>query len=504
MVLIVISIAWLLGVFAADALHLPLAPLLAAAAVGGVGAVITGRVPRARIVLIALCAASLGGARLVAAQVQPTPLSIWLLNGSDQRLRGVIAEDPKRAADGQRVVIAADSVQRGGRWARAEGLMLVTLPAYPERRYGDRLELSGMLKTPRPPKRPGEFDYQQYLARKRIFSLLTPSTVIVLSQNNGNPALAALLGVRDTARRVMLRELPEPQSSLAVGILLGIQSSIPADVVANFSVTGTSHILVISGWNISIIGAALYAVAARMKLARNATFWAILVLIWLYTLFVGATPTVIRAAVMGSIVVLGQRLDRQSHAWTTLWVACALMTVWDPQTLWDLGFQLSALATASLFAFGKGTERLLERTFLKASWLDWAREALTATLAAQILALPLILYQFGNLSIIAPLANVMLLPVVPYAMLFGTLALVGGLIWLPLGQLVALPAYLFLAWLTEGARLFAALPWAAVQVPPFPLWVLLAYYAVVLTLRFGRRDLIANSSLYTDSAEAVA
>ena len=504
MVLIVISIAWLLGVFAADALHLSLAPLLTAALVGGVGAAVTGRMPLARIVLIALCAASLGGARMAAAQVQPTPQSIWLLNGSEQRLRGVIAEDPKRAADGQRVVVAADSVQHGGHWARAEGLILVTLPAYPERRYGDQLELSGVLKTPRPPKRPGEFDYQQYLARKHIFSLLTPTVVTPLSQNNGNPALAALLGVRDTARRVMLRELPEPQSSLAVGILLGIQSSIPADVVANFSVTGTSHILVISGWNISIIGAALYAVAARMKLSRNATFWAILVLIWLYTLFVGATPTVIRAAVMGSIVVLGQRLDRQSHAWTTLWVACALMTVWDPQTLWDLGFQLSALATASLFAFGKGTERLLERTFLKASWLDWAREALTATLAAQILALPLILYQFGNLSVIAPLANVMLLPMVPYAMLFGTLALVGGLVWLPLGQLLALPAYLFLAWLTEGARLFAALPWAAVQVPPFPLWLLLAYYAVVLALRFGRRDLIANSSLHTDSAEAVA
>jgi competence protein ComEC len=117
---------------------------------------------------------------------------------------------------------------------------------------------------------------------------------------------------------------------------------------------------------------------------------------------------------------------------------------------------------------------------LRVGWLDWAREALTATLAAQILALPLILYQFGNLSIIAPLANVVLLPVVRAAMRFGALALVGGLIWLPLGQGLALSAYLFLAWLTEGARIFATLPWAAVQLPPFPLWLLLAYYAIVV------------------------
>ena len=77
-----------------------------------------------------------------------------------------------------------------------------------------------------------------------------------------------------------------------------------------------------------------------------------------------------------------------------------------------MGFQLSALATASLFAYGKGVEAMLLKTPLKTGWLDWAREALTATLAAQILALPLILYAFGNLSIIAPLANVVMLPMV--------------------------------------------------------------------------------------------
>src|SRR3954463_6561675 len=90
------------------------------------------------------------------------------------------------------------------------------------------------------------------------------------------------------------------------------------------------------------------------------------------------------------------------------------------------------------------------------------------------------LYRFGNLSIVAPIANVALLPVVPYAMLFGAAALLGGLLGLPLGQGMALPAYLFLAWLTEGARLFAGLPWASVQLPPFPLWLLLGYYAIVV------------------------
>jgi len=173
---------------------------------------------------------------------------------------------------------------------------------------------------------------------------------------------------------VLLRELPEPQASLAVGILLGLQSSIPADVSANFSATGTSHILVISGWNISIIAAALYSLAEGLNISKRKAFWPSLGMIWLHTLFVGATPTVIRAAVMGTLVVVGQRLERRAHAWTTLFAACWAMTLWNPQTLWDLGFQLSALATANLFGFGKGTEALLLRTPLRAAWLDWARK----------------------------------------------------------------------------------------------------------------------------------
>jgi competence protein ComEC len=442
---------------------------------------VSGRVPRLRLAALLLCCAALGGVRLDLAQVATTPHSLRLLNdGGDLTLEGLVIEDPKRTEDGQRVLLAADHALVNGQARLVEGLVLLKLPPYPERRYGDRLRIGGMLTTPREAERPGQFDYRQYLARKRIFSLMEPKTVRRLSERNGSSAWNALLDLRDRARRVLLRELPEPQASLAVGILLGLQSSIPADVTANFSATGTSHILVISGWNISIIAAALYSLADGLRIPKRKAFWSILATIWLYTLFVGATPTVIRAAVMGTIVVVGQRLERPAHAWTTLFAACWAMTLWDPQTLWDMGFQLSALATASLFAFGKGTEAILLRTPLRVGWLDWAREALTATLAAQILALPLILYSFGNLSIVAPLANVAMLPFVPAAMLFGAIALLGGMAWLPLGQWLALPAYLFLAWLTEGARTFAALPYAAVQLPPFPLWLLLGYYAIVV------------------------
>jgi competence protein ComEC len=286
---------------------------------------------------------------------------------------------------------------------------------------------------------------------------------------------------RDRCRAILLRELPEPQASLAVGILLGLQSSIPDEVYASFSATGTSHILVVSGWNFTIVAAVLAGLTERLRLGKGATFWSSLTVMWLYALFVGATGAVLRSAAMASIMVLARTTERRSEPWTLLTVACWGMGAFDPNTLWDLGFQLSALATASLFAFAKPVEAWVKKVpTLGHPFMAPFTEALNATLAAQVLTLPIILYNFGNMSFIAPLANVLLVPVVPYAMLFGTIALVGGLIWLPLGQWLGLLVWLPLSWLAEGARILASLPWAASQIPPFPLSILLCYYVAVV------------------------
>jgi competence protein ComEC len=339
----------------------------------------------------------------------------------------------------------------------------------------------GELQEPRAAERPGEFDYRAYLARKGIFVLMREPLAHMQPGETGNPALRALLAFRDRCKALLLRELPEPQASIAVGVLLGLQSSIPDDTYNTFSVTGTSHILVVSGWNFTIVATVVAGLTSRARLGRGMTFWLSMLVLWSYAFFVGPTGTVLRAAVMASLVVVARSTDRPTEPWTLLFAACWALTLYDPNTLWDLGFQLSALATASLFAFGKPVEASL-KCCPPLRWLvlDWATEALTATLAAQILALPIILYQFGNLSLIAPLANILLVPVVPYTMLLGTVALVGGLIWLPFGQWLALVVYLPLGWLTEGARQLSQVPWAAIQLPPFPLWLLLGYYVVVV------------------------
>ncbi|HMQ35542.1 MAG TPA: ComEC/Rec2 family competence protein, partial [Chloroflexaceae bacterium] len=404
-------------------------------------------------------------------------------------LAGAGAAAPGRREAAQRVVVEVEAVRRGTPAAPAEGLALVVLPPYPAYSYGDRLLVAGELEAPRGPRRPGDFDYRAYLAHRGVFAIMQePEEARLLPGQAGLSPLAGLLRFRQACRAVLLRELPEPQAALAVGILLGIQSSIPPEVYGAFSATGTSHILVVSGWNFTIVAGVLGGLAGRLRLGRGPTLALALAVMWVYALFTGASAAVLRAAAMASLAAVGRAAERQSEPWRLLLAGCWLITLADPHTLWDLGFQLSALATASLFAFAKPVEAWLGRR-RPFSWPAMApvSEALTATMAAQVLTLPLILYQFGNLSLVAPLANVLLVPVVPYAMLLCTVALVAGLVWLPLGQWVAPLAWLPLAWMSEGVRLLAAPRWAAVQIPPFPLWALLAFYAAVALLWWRRR-----------------
>jgi len=482
MILIYLAVAWMLGVVAADLLPIPLLALQTGAALGMVAAAACWRAPRGRLAALMLCCVALGAWRYQAARIPTKPNSVRLLAGQGTAtITGIVQGDPRRTEEGQQVILEAQTARAGAPAHPVQGLVLLNLPPYPEYRYGQRILAMGELQAPRPAERPGEFDYRAYLARKGIFVLMREPLARVLPGETGNPALRALLAFRDRCKAVLLRELPEPQASIAVGVLLGLQSSIPDDIYNTFSVTGTSHILVVSGWNFTIVATVIAGLTSRARLGRGATFWLSMLVLWSYAFFVGPTGTVLRAAVMASLVVVARSADRQTEPWTLLFAACWALTLYDPNTLWDLGFQLSALATASLFAFGKPVEALLLRCPpLRWPALEWATEALTATLAAQILALPIILYQFGNLSLIAPLANILLVPVVPYTMLLGALSLVGGLVWLPLGQWLALVVWLPLSWLTEGARLLAQIPWAAVQLPPFPLWLLLGYYAIVV------------------------
>jgi len=469
--------AFLVGIVLGEAVAAPAEPALAAAC--GAACVLLWR-PQGmlRLALLIAAAAALGAARIAMAAPVTSERSVWAYAGVDVVLVGYVARQPDRREDKQSAVIGAQQLLAGGVARAADGLVLVRLPPNPQLRYGQRVRVAGLLEVP---PSDGDFDYRAYLERHGVRVLMTKPRVEALPGTAGAWWQRDLLWLNDRARATALRLIREPHASLLVGILLGVQSTIPAEVLQAFSATGTSHILVLSGWNISVLVSGVIAFLGALKLPRKRAALLCLPLIAVYVLFVGASPAVLRAALMGSLGVVAVLSDRESDAWTSLLAACAAMALLDPHVLWDIGFQLSALATGGLFAFARPIERLLTaRGPLQHPLLNWSAEPLTATLAASVLSLPILLFHFGNLSLIAPLANVVMLWAVPFAMLLGCLAVVVGLLFLPLGQFLALLAWPFLTWLLEAARLLAQLPWAATTVPPIAAGWIWGYYALVI------------------------
>ena len=351
------------------------------------------------------------------------------------------------------------------------------LPRFPAVVPGDRLQTTGRLR-PIP-----DDDYGRYLVRIGVSATLTASTLEPL------PAPAdpgrVLESLRRRSAEALAAALPEPQAGLASGILVGLRDRVDRDLAAAFTTAGISHVVAISGWNIAIVGATVGALAGRLTRRRRAL--AIAVAIVVYVAFVGASASVLRAAAMAGVALLARETGRPGRAATALAWAVVGLLLFDPALVGDAGFQLSALATAGLVAWSTPLAARLAgprpgriRQFLA--------ESLGVSLAAQVATLPVVLVDFGRLSLVSPLVNLVVVPLVAPAMAAGAIALAAG--WLVLlggppliATLLGLPAWTLLAVMVGAGRAGAALPFASVELDP-P-WSALAGAGAALAIAAG-------------------
>jgi competence protein ComEC len=350
----------------------------------------------------------------------------------------------------------------------AQPLVEALLPRYPEIGAGDGIALRGSVQPP------GDDDFGDYLRRLGADGSVRSSTLELLA------GPAGLEGFLDRLRRgsaeVMTSVLPEPQAGLADGILIGLRERVDRDLAAAFTTAGVSHIVAISGWNIAIVAAMVAALLGSRVGSRPRTV-IILVAIVGYTLVAGASPSVDRAATMAAIGLTARSTGRSSSAVSALGWAVILLLLLDPAIVADPGFALSGLATAGLIGWSTPlTERLHS---IRGHRLPrWLAESLAISLAAEAATLPLVLLVFGRLAIIAPLANLAIVPLVPPAMAAGAVALGAG--WLgafglpqPVVTLLGLPAWALLGLVIGLVRSAAGLPFASVTLAP-PLNILAA------------------------------
>ena len=434
-----------------------------------------------RIAIVSFCLMIFALAGWRALQTQQTD-SLSGLNGKGYlTIIGRVADMPDRRQFSQKLKIEAQSVLLYQKQIKTAGFLLVQVNLYPQYEYGDLLQISGQLKEPENFDSPsGEFDYKTYLAKSDIYSIVLHPEIKVLAAGRGNKIKQALFALKQKYENSIESLLPEPQASFLAGLNLGQNKQISSELSEAFKKSGTSHIVALSGYNISIIAAFFMTIFGWLMIRRSLRFWLAVLAIVFFTILTGASASVVRAAIMGILVLLAMHEGRMYNVRNALVFAGAVMIYFNPKILrFDIGFQLSFLATAGLVWLSPVFEKWLQN--LPRAW--GLKEILIATLSAQLAVLPLLLVYFAQLSIISPLANLVILLFIPQTMLLGFLAGGIGMAWLAAAKIFGWLAWLFLTFEIGAIRFFASLPFSSVKIQRGWLFAII-YYLILIGLLY--------------------
>lgn len=446
-------------------------PALLAAAAGTV-CLAAAALRRAALGLILAVALLLGWLRWhQATAVRPGDVS-FLATGGERVVVGTVADEPELLGERQRVVLSGVHVD--GRLAT--GNVRASFSRYPRYSYGQQLQLRCELS-------PAEASPGVASLRRRGIGALCgrASGAVAIGGGAGGPR-GWMLQLRQKMRASVNASLPEPQSSLLAGILWGERASLPQRIQDDFKAAGMSHQVAVSGFNTSIIAAALAAVLFRLGLGRGWVALLSAVGIAGFAVLSGGSAAVVRAAAMSSAVLAARFLGRPAAAGYVLVVAASAMALLNPWLVYDVGFQLSLAATAGLVYVSPALQPFL-------GWLPerfGLRENVATTLAATLSTLPITVAHFGQFSIIGLLANAVTLPLLPLTMAVGGIAVGAGLLWQPLGAAAGLVAWLPLTYLLGAAHLSASVPGAAVVTQPLGWWAACLYLPLVAFVYRGR------------------
>ncbi|MBD3360358.1 DUF4131 domain-containing protein [Candidatus Peregrinibacteria bacterium] len=384
------------------------------------------------------------------------------------KIEGCIVDEVDVRRDKVKYTLDTERIFSDEKWKNVEGRILINTERYPVYEYGDCLNVFGKIQIP---ESFDSFAYDKYLSRYSIYAVMYNADVRKLSSGGGNCFYKYIYRFKEVFEDRMSKIFSEPHGSFMSGLILGSRRGIPEHLMDNFNITGLTHIIAISGYNITLVIVVIGGIFSF--LSRKFKVIVCIFFIIVFTLLVGASAAVTRAAIMGIISLIALWYGRPYLVILSLFSAAFVMNLWNPKILvYDVGFQLSFLATFGIIV----VSTMMDKYF---KWLPdffGIREAVIMTLSAQIFALPVIILNFGRLSIISPVANVFVLPLIPLSMVFGFFAVLTSFIWDFIGNFIGFFGFLFLELIIFFVKVFASFSFSSVQIKLFPWWILFLYY----------------------------
>ncbi len=280
--------------------------------------------------------------------------------------------------------------------------------------------------------------------------------------------------IRDWFADAVRKAIPDPEASLGIGYLVGQRRSLPTDLVLALKMAGLTHIVVASGYNLTILVRLTRRLFARVS--KYLSVLAAIITVAGFTAITGMSPSITRAGLVTVLGLAAWYYGRRFHPLILLSLAAAITLLVNPSYAWgDLGWQLSFAAFAGVMILAP----LLQRYFFGAEKPGFIRQIMGETISAQIATAPILIASFGQLSNVAVITNLLILPLVPFAMLLTFTAGIGSIIMPAISSILALPAYWLLHYMVVVAEFFADLPWAASNVR-FDVLGLIVFYALII------------------------
>ncbi len=362
--------------------------------------------------------------------------------------------------------------------------VLVTTKRYPEYNYLDKIKITGKLETP---SITDDFNYKNYLLKDHIYSVMAFPKIEIISKEHQYNILSYLyekiLYCKKKIRESIQHNFLPPQSSILEGTILGDNGAMTNDLKNKLNITGLRHIIAVSGTHVVILSSIIMSLLLAAGIWRGQAFYVAIIFICVYIVLTGLPPSGVRAGIMGGIYLLSQKVGRQTMGSRLITLAAAIMLLINPLLLfYDVGFQLSFIAVLGLIYLEPYIKILIKK--LTKDKAENLVSIISTTFAAQIFTFPIMVYNFGNISFVSPITNLLILPIVYWLMVFGFLASIVGIFSNALGWILSIPCYFLLSYFIWVIDFFSK-PWMIKIIKNVSwFWLVISYTIIILMTRF--------------------
>jgi competence protein ComEC len=403
-------------------------------------------------------------------------------------LTGTVVQSPKFYSDRAVYVLRVKGIKQGERqWQADEKVELVLSyrrlggnhASFTRYRYGDVLQVFGQLQLPSGHRNPGEFSYREYLSRRDIYTrilVFNPDDVTKIDYRPPNPLIWAALAAKNRTSEAIENNLPPKARGILLAVLFGDQEQLDDRQVQVFRDLGLFHVFSVSGLHVAFLLLFLFEITRIFRVPKEKLLFVGLPVLLFYAAVADFTPSVVRAGLMSSMALFAYFWDRDRDFYTALGVAAFIILLFNPQAIFDSGFQLSFIATWGLVYLYPLLDNIL-------SFLPAWRKYLIVPLAAQLSLLPVTAYYFNIVSPGALVANPLIVPLVGFLVIMGLVMFLFSLFLLPVAGMMASASGVVISFVIWAVEIISYLPGAVFQVRTPSLLEIVLFFAALILFR---------------------